>query len=217
MSIRILVLTILFAVPACKKKDAAPPEAAPAPEAPAPVEPVADVKAPAETPPPPAPPPSPSADADPLLAAAESGDIEKVKSLLEGGTAIDAVNGQGMSALHAAAKEKKKEMVAFLLERGANVNHADSAGQTALSWSANGWAWEVVDLVLEKGADPKVGISCNALGEAVRHGKAELARTLLSKGCDPNRKYAGVSMLELAKNFDQPELMAILKEAGAKE
>jgi hypothetical protein len=64
--------------------------------------------------------------------AAASGDIETVRALLAHGVAINALNADGATALHAAAVEDQTEAISFLLESGADPLIKDHLGDTAL-------------------------------------------------------------------------------------
>src|SRR5690606_10979124 len=66
-------------------------------------------------------------DAD-LVAAAEAGDLDAVRRLLEIGLAIDAVDEKGATALVRATGSGHAAMVVHLLEAGADVTHTTHSG-----------------------------------------------------------------------------------------
>lgn len=71
----------------------------------------------------------------PLHIAAQEGFIAGVKSLLDHGADIEAVNGDGETALLVAVRRQRFAVVELLLQRGADAGHTDAYGNTALSLS----------------------------------------------------------------------------------
>ena len=68
-----------------------------------------------------------------FLKAAQTGDIEKIKTLLNQGTKIDVQDSSGMNALMSAASNRQTATVKLLLERGARLDLADNKNQTVFS------------------------------------------------------------------------------------
>ena len=68
-----------------------------------------------------------------LHIAAQEGFLAGVKTLLEHGADIEAVNGDGETALLVAVRRQKFAVVEMLILRGANLDHVDAYGNTALS------------------------------------------------------------------------------------
>src|SRR5450759_4014549 len=71
-----------------------------------------------------------------LLAAAKSGDIEKVRELLDRGADVNSKGPLGMTPLHAAAMVGHTEAAALLLDRGCDVNSKGPLGMTPLHAAA---------------------------------------------------------------------------------
>jgi ankyrin repeat protein len=77
----------------------------------------------------------------PLLLAAEKGDLEYLKRLLNAGADINQTDSDGYSALHMALlanfenQETYTEVINFLIDRGIDANLQDLTGQTALHYS----------------------------------------------------------------------------------
>ena len=88
-----------------------------------------------------------------LHEAAESGDIAKVKKLLEAGAAVEARAEHGRTALHYAAGKGHFVIVKLLLEAGADVEARDKDGRTALHVAAEVGLADVVTALLAHGAD----------------------------------------------------------------
>ncbi len=125
----------------------------------------------------------------PLMMAADQGNREAVKLLLEKGADVNAATGGGFTALHAAALRDDPEMVRALIEKGAEVNRQDFQGHTPLITAA--------------AAD---GLS------------VEVIRALLGKGADVNVKSKdGHTALQRAKTKGETEIVKLLRQAGATE
>ncbi len=117
-----------------------------------------------------------------LLFAAQQGDVESARLLLDAGADIDFATEEEGSALVIAAAAGHEDLAKFLLERGANPNIKDAYGLTALHFAVhrgvlimNNWAPSETD---------KYGWE--------RHNLPELAKALLMHGADvdPRVEYA---------------------------
>jgi hypothetical protein len=113
---------------------------------------------------------------------AESGDLERVKQLVEGGANIEETDDMGMTALMLASSNGCFEVVVYLVECGANVVHTFDIGMTALHWASFGGDLPTVKYLLEHGAritersiDGKT-----ALLQAANSGSLEVVQYLLS-------------------------------------
>ncbi len=122
-----------------------------------------------------------------LFAAVKKNDVESVDFLLKGGVDVDAVNGNGRTALICAARDGHEKVVRLLLERGAEidaVNRVRGGGFTALMYAARSGNEKVVRLLLERGA--KIGAvdggGWTALMCAAVSGHEEIVRLLLERG-----------------------------------
>lgn len=92
----------------------------------------------------------------PLHIAAQRGNLNIMRALLNGNGTLDARDSQGMTPLHHAVKGGHVSATALLLQSGANVNAVDLEGWTALHIAVDaGWE-DVVHLLVRNGAD------CNA-------------------------------------------------------
>ena len=89
----------------------------------------------------------------PLEMAAQTGQIEIVKFLLEKGADINADRG-GTTALHMAAIfGGKTELIELLLEKGADINARAGNGHTPLNFAVIGKQKKIADLLLDKGGE----------------------------------------------------------------
>ena len=124
-----------------------------------------------------------------LMVAADQGNREAIKLLLERGADAKAVTGGASTALHSAVKRGDPETIRALLDKGAPVNQKDFEGNTPL--------------IVAAAAD---GVS------------ADVIRILVGKGAELNVKGAeGRTALAWAKTKGETETVKALKEAGASE
>jgi ankyrin repeat protein len=89
----------------------------------------------------------------PIHMAAQTGNIEIARFLLEAGADIDAGDSDNSTALGIAAMRKQGDMVALLIEAGANVNHRDRKADCPLSFAVYGKDEAIIQQLLDAGAD----------------------------------------------------------------
>lgn len=89
-----------------------------------------------------------------LIEAAQDGNEDRVKHLLDQGTNSNQTNDDGLTALHVAASKNHPSVVRLLLEKGrADIDRRNNDGETALALaSAKGYK-AVVELLLLRGAN----------------------------------------------------------------
>jgi ankyrin repeat protein len=132
----------------------------------------------------------PTASAE-IMNAAENGDLDKVKALLQENPGLVSSKGKdGLTPLDNAAGGGHKDMAEWLLTHGADVNAKDNTGQTPLHFAAQGDATDVAELLLAKGADisAKDSNGDTPLLEAVTGGNEKMTEFLLAKGADIEAK-----------------------------
>lgn len=121
-----------------------------------------------------------------LLRAAELGDVQVVRRLLELGLPVNLRNEKGWNALTVAAYHQHVELVEFLLSRGADPNSANVKGTTALMYAkTNARDFRILEILLAAGA------KINATDDF------------------------GLTILDYVRRSERPELSAFLENKGA--
>lgn len=129
----------------------------------------------------------------PVMLAASAGDERMVEALARAKADLNA-EAYGLTPLVFAMTSKKVEVVKLLVKLGASVNYASK-------YSA-------------KGGDP----GTTALFSAIYSGDADMVRFLIELKANVNVKTkSGNTPLKAARQGDQEDIIAILKEAGAKK
>ena len=155
---------------------------------------------------------------DPLIDAARNGDASAVRALLADGASVDAVEGDGTTALHWATYRDDTATVGVLLDAGADVNTANDLGATPL-WAAsqNGSA-AMVTALLEAGADPNRALLVGEtpLMVASRSGAPDVVELLLTHGADAEARGArGQTALMWAVAQHHSAVVGVLLARGA--
>jgi ankyrin repeat protein len=159
-----------------------------------------------------------AADTPALVSAARNGDTDSVRSLLVEGADVDAVSGDGTTALHWASYRDDVELVALLLDAEASVNVANDLGATAL-WSAsqNG-SVAMAGRLLEAGADPNAALLSGEtpLMVGARAGAAKVVELLLEYGAETDTRAArGQTALMWAAAQQHADVVTTLLAGGA--
>ena len=138
----------------------------------------------------------------PLLFAAQQGDVESGRLLLQAGADVNDRSGNDRkTALMVAAASGNKEFPVLLLEKGANPDLSDEGGFTALHYAASDKdGADIVRALLVHGAHPNprtardsreyVSAGVNLTGAtplflAASRGNVETVRALVTGGADP--------------------------------
>lgn len=150
----------------------------------------------------------------PLLYAAQSGNTESVKLLLEAKADVRARNNYGATPLFLAASSPEK--VRLLLAAGAEPDAATKMGRTPLMIAASGGgSTESVRLLLNAGADPKKADErgTTALLTAATYGSLSSLKLLLAKtGPDHTADKAGFTPLIGSTFTAEPERVKLLMQ-----
>jgi len=119
-----------------------------------------------------------------LFAAAEKGDLQRIKSVAPGSAEVNARDGRGYTPLMAAASAGHTEVMRALIERGAEVNAADNSASTALHIAAAYGNGDALRLLISSGADSSL------------------------------RNNLGFSARDIAQNSQKPEIVAMFDVAA---
>ena len=159
------------------------------------------------------------APSNPLVAAAVSGDVVEVKTLLAAGTDVDVLDDEyDSTALAQAVANGNREIVDILLNAGAEVNLMNKNGQTALMAMTASTTPEIVWALIYAGA--KIDIRDNdgkdALHYAAGYANPEALRALLDGGASiDTRDREDQTALMIAASAGNAENVAVLLKAGA--
>lgn len=167
----------------------------------------------------------------PLHCAAESGQVDAARILIDNGYDVNVAMANLYTPLYLAAQEGKVDMVKFLIQKGAHVNALSAADGMPLHAAAKGCHVEVAKLLIEKGADINVKDKsnyiplqyaiekqCKEIEElliksadihwAVKHGYQEVVKSLIEQGVDVNAKdSSGYTPLHWAKDVEMARLL----------
>ena len=156
----------------------------------------------------------------PVADAAEQGDRETVRALLQQGLDVNAAQGGGTTALHWAARANDVEMAEMLLYAGANVRATTRLGaHTPLLFASKHGNASMVETLLAAGADANDATTtgATALMFASASGSVEAARLLLDREPDVNARESsgGQTALMFAAANGRHRVIEVLIERGA--
>jgi ankyrin repeat protein len=155
-----------------------------------------------------------------FIDAAETGDIDKLRKMLDDGLPPDIQGPKGWTALRKAAVKNNFDVAFELLKRGADVDAVNFTGKTALMMACAYGHYEVVSLLLFYGADPDL-IHCGgrtALMIAASHGHESVVGALLNESSrmNINRKDPkGKTALHMAVENGYGKVAGMIEAAGA--
>ncbi len=124
--------------------------------------------------------------AETLILAAEAGDVEEVRRLLDTGLDVNTVSRGDGTALIGAARGGQVPVIEFLLDRGADVNLEVPGDGCPLIAAAHEGHVEAVRELLDRGAEIEkvVPEDENALIQAAAEGHVDVVRLLIDRGAD---------------------------------
>lgn len=157
-----------------------------------------------------------------LEAAVKGGQAEAVRLLLAHGAEV---SGDDLSL---AVEQRTPEVRDLLLteRNGRRVCHDSGGGATLLAASEAGRE-EVVRLLLSCGCGAEVwdgdwGVKEKALRRAIIHNQRGVVAALLEAGTNVNHlsesetALGGITVLQVARNHNNPEIIALVRQAGAR-
>lgn len=141
----------------------------------------------------------------PLISAARSGDVAKIRELASAGADLNAPGGvNGWTPLMHAVHTNQPGSVQVLLDRGAAVNQ-HAGGTTALIMAAGYGYTDIVNLLLQHGADPRA---------TARDGGTAL-EAAFEGSSDPDRNTAGQCQTSTVKAIVESDRGLRLSEDSA--
>jgi hypothetical protein len=156
-------------------------------------------------------------DLDELMYASMTGDVPKVRSLIETGINPTVPDPTGLTPLMAAAYKGYPEILKALLEAGVPIDTKDSSGYTALMFACNAGHLSCTRLLIEKGANiHEVDTDGSTpIMFCAQHGYNDVVKLLLEKGADPTVKgIHGLSAMDFAEQNGLVETKKILDGKG---
>ncbi|RYP49558.1 hypothetical protein DL768_004760 [Monosporascus sp. mg162] len=155
----------------------------------------------------------------PLSYAAEQGEEEIVKLLLDKGVDVNNMDRYDRSPLSYAAKQGRKEIVRLLLDSGADADSRDLYGRSPLSYAAEQGEEETVRLLLDRGAyaDNMDERGRSPLSYAAENGHGEMVDVLLARGYvnpDTMDKYGRSTISYAATNGHRAIVKTLLIRKG---
>ena len=161
----------------------------------------------------------PSLGPDPFLEAVSRGSFESDQQQINGGAEVNKVYPDGGTVLIAAAKAGYVDVSDLLVKSKARLEQKDKSQNTALNWAAERGHADVVRILLTAGADPNTlnRDGSTPIIKAAKGGFVEITRLLIEGKADINRAdYSGLTALDWAERNRQPNVVRILKQAGAR-
>jgi ankyrin repeat protein len=156
----------------------------------------------------------------PLMRAAESGQIDEMKKLIENGADVNLGNKAQKTALTSAIQSGQTEAVNYLLKNNADITLKDNEGSTALMCAAENGNEEAMDKLIEKGAnvdvqdkDGKTALMC-----AAENGNEAAMDKLIEKGAnvDVQDKDGKTALMCAAENGNEAAMKKLIAK-GANE
>jgi uncharacterized protein len=88
---------------------------------------------------------------------ARTGELSRIRDLVQAGLPVNLTNGAGDTLLMLAAYHRHPELVAALLDWGADTSRVNDRGQTGLGAAVFRRSTASVEALLRAGADPSLG------------------------------------------------------------
>ena len=151
--------------------------------------------------------------------AAATGDIRRLRALLEAGVSADAPDGDHRTALMTAGGHGRIEAMLELVRAGAALDARDVGKRrwTALMYALHADRSAAARALLDWGADARAcdDVGYSALMMAAGRGDVELVRELLARGADPSKRmFLGLTALDYAIGYGHADVARRLLEAA---
>jgi ankyrin repeat protein len=153
-----------------------------------------------------------------LVRAADRGQLEIVKFLVERGVDVDATSVDGVTPLMYASQNGYLDIMEYLISKGADVNATPDNKVTPLIGAVRTGHFEAAEILLEAGAkvDAKDELDLTSLMHASAYDYPEIADLLIEKGADMEAgDWFGTRPLMMAVYYDCDETTQVLIRRGA--
>jgi ankyrin repeat protein/L-ascorbate metabolism protein UlaG (beta-lactamase superfamily) len=160
-----------------------------------------------------------SGGSPPLNIAAQIGNLEMTKLLLDLGADVTLGDNENSNALHVGAIGANPAVVDLLIAKGIDVNSTDVNGMTAVLFAGSYRKWDMVRYLASKGArlDARSNGGSGLVHYAARQGNLDVLKELVAAGlslnCGPDQW--GATPLAGAAQRGQMEVLAYLLDSGA--
>lgn len=156
-----------------------------------------------------------------LVAAAQGGDVDVVRLLLERGAKADPIDPHEGTALHAAAREGHEEVVSILLSSGADAYRRTDEKETPLILASSYGHLGVVRQLLKHmrgwGLSLRDSNGSTALHHACEGGYVDILRALLLAGADHTlRDREKKTPRQVAEEYGQCDCVALIRVSGTR-
>ena len=156
--------------------------------------------------------------------------ISLLSILINAGLDLNAKGRWGNTLLYQLIETRNIKLIKLVLEAGADVNSGDSHGNTPISNASAYGASEILKLLIRHGGkvNTKNDMNVTPLFEAILGGQASVVlafgikepkleniKILINTGADVNAVCNNESILDLAYEIEDEEVIKILKDAGA--
>ena len=163
-----------------------------------------------------------------LYEAAQAGDLEGVKELVEAGANPSAIIDGDGSPLIGAARSRRTDITRFLLEQGADPNGVVEGDGSPLIAAAQNGTLEQVQMLIDRGADVNLAVEGdeNPLMNAAERGALPIVQLLVDRGADIHakiwtEKYSGGgewrTAISQARKNGHRDVVNFLQARGARE
>ena len=153
-----------------------------------------------------------------LIQAADKGQMEIIKFLVERGVDVDATTVDGVTPLMYASQNGNLEIMEYLIGKGADVNATPFNNVTPLIGAVRTGHYKAAEMLLKAGAkvDAKDELDLTSLMHASAYDYPEIADLLIEKGADVEAgDWFGTSPLMIAVYYDCYETTQVLIKRGA--
>ncbi|XP_055541440.1 putative ankyrin repeat protein RF_0381 isoform X3 [Wyeomyia smithii] len=144
--------------------------------------------------------------------------MDELRILLACGAKVNEQVTQGLRPMHYAVWQNNEAAVNLLLVRNADINAIDEVGYSALHLAAEHGYYNLAKILLNSGCKvdyreptddpyPRTTLCDEPLRLALRNRHYDVARLLLERGADPNKRYFFGSEINLATDVESLELL----------